>query len=289
MKCSHAGGLFICALLVYSTVLLGGRSAGGERLSRIHLNDNRTAAGQLRDGVLTLTLRAGVGQWRPEGAGGPVLTVEAFGEVTGALQVPAPLVRVTEGTRIIASVRNDLAEPFASTDYVRATGRPVRRWMCRLRPLARFASSPHAPALTTTGRRAPERRCRSAADQIRSCRAAFIVDPAGATIADDRVIVLTEDQFDASLPEGPHERHRHRCGVPGDRSAADVPQQRCVLARDRAPHLQPGDRVHWRVVNLSSQFHPMHLHGFYSKSIRSVTVFATRRLPPNSASAWSPS
>src|SRR5262245_14788827 len=71
-------------------------------------NDNRRAAGTLEHGTLTLALRAGLGRWQPEGAAGPALQIEAFGEVGSSLMVPAPLIRVVEGTRIVVSIRNEL-------------------------------------------------------------------------------------------------------------------------------------------------------------------------------------
>src|SRR5687768_8026724 len=71
-------------------------------------NDNRTPAGVLTDGVLTLRLRAATGTWRPKGEHGPALEVEAFGGERQALTIPAPLVRVSEGTTIAASIRNEL-------------------------------------------------------------------------------------------------------------------------------------------------------------------------------------
>ena len=44
-----------------------------------------------------------------------------------------------------------------------------------------------------------------------------------------------------------------------------------------------GERIHWRVVNLSSQFHPMHLHGFYFQveslgdGVRDTAIAAEQR------------
>ena len=70
-------------------------------------NDNLRPAGMLERGTLTLALRAGTGRWQPEGAAGPALEIEAFGEVGQALTVPAPLIRVVEGTELVVSVRND--------------------------------------------------------------------------------------------------------------------------------------------------------------------------------------
>src|SRR6185503_14566688 len=71
-------------------------------------NDNRRPAGTLDHGTLTLTLRAGRGIWRPEGPSGPGLSIEALGETSSALTVPAPMIRVEQGTKIVASIRNDL-------------------------------------------------------------------------------------------------------------------------------------------------------------------------------------
>ena len=79
-----------------------------DRLPAVAINDNRQAAGTLAGGTLTLTLRARVGVWRPEGAGGPALPIEAFGEGAAPLTIPAPLIRVSEGTDVAATVRNEL-------------------------------------------------------------------------------------------------------------------------------------------------------------------------------------
>src|SRR5688500_18201387 len=76
--------------------------------SRVEPNDNRRAGGILNRGTLTIALRAASGRWQPEGPTGPTLAIEAFGEVGKPLTVPAPLVRVREGTEIAVSLRNDL-------------------------------------------------------------------------------------------------------------------------------------------------------------------------------------
>ncbi len=62
-------------------------------------NDNLRPAGALAQGTLTLSLRAGIGQWKPEGPKGPALRIEALGEVGSVLTVPAPLIRAPEGTQ----------------------------------------------------------------------------------------------------------------------------------------------------------------------------------------------
>ena len=84
-----------------------GRTAA-DPLPDVQANDNRVPAGTRAGATLTLNLRAGRGLLHPEGSAGVALDVESFGEVSGPLQVPAPLIRVPEGTEIVASIRNDL-------------------------------------------------------------------------------------------------------------------------------------------------------------------------------------
>ena len=81
-------------------------------LPAVATNDNRQAAGTMRDGTLTLRLRASEGPWRPEGDAGPALRMQAFGEEGRPLQIPSPLLRVREGTPIVAEIRNELADPL---------------------------------------------------------------------------------------------------------------------------------------------------------------------------------
>jgi FtsP/CotA-like multicopper oxidase with cupredoxin domain len=74
----------------------------------LEINDNRRAAGDLHENVLTLRLYADEGSWRPEGSAGPSLEVAAFGEENAELSVPGPLIRVREGTVVKVVLRNAL-------------------------------------------------------------------------------------------------------------------------------------------------------------------------------------
>jgi hypothetical protein len=69
-------------------------------------NDNRIAAGEFKDGQLTLRLKLRGARWYPDRETDPFIDLHAFGEVGKPPQIPGPLVRVPEGTQIIASVRN---------------------------------------------------------------------------------------------------------------------------------------------------------------------------------------
>jgi hypothetical protein len=110
----------IAVQIVSALTIVGGLSASVSEAAdatfhpqdTVAANDNRRPAGTVSGGTLTLALRAGRGTWRPEGPDGPGLSIEAFGEVSGPLVVPAPLIRVHEGALIKASIRNDLDAPL---------------------------------------------------------------------------------------------------------------------------------------------------------------------------------
>ena len=91
-------------------VLLSTSTGSGSATSRVSPNDNRTPAGTLRDGVLTLRMVAQPAVWHPEGPNGPGLPIYAFAEEGKRPLVPGPLVRVPVGTQIDITLRNSLPE-----------------------------------------------------------------------------------------------------------------------------------------------------------------------------------
>ena len=149
-------------------------------------NDNRRAAGKLDRGTLTLTLRAGRGVWRPEGPSGPALSIEALGETASPLTVPAPMIRVDEGTRIVASIRNDLSAALVVHGLCARDGAPcapVAVPAGETRPVEFDAGRPGTYHYWATSMGAPV--------PFRETAGAFIVDPPGGALA-DRVLVITE-------------------------------------------------------------------------------------------------
>ena len=227
-------------------------------------NDNRQPAGSLANGVLTLELRAQLGEWRPEGETGRALLVAAFAEGSSQPSAPAPLIRVPEGTMIAVSVRNALDHPLTVhglCDRGEASCEPLEVLAGENRQL-RFKSGPagtyHYWATTD---RMPLA-FRGADDTQLS--GAFIVDAKDAVPGDDRVFVVTEwtsvtrDQL----------RHVFAQDDPGAAFLKMRPDFLFAINGRSWPHTERlayrlGDRVRWRIVNLSSQVHPMHLHGFY--------------------------
>src|SRR5687767_7590190 len=76
----------------------------------VNANDNRTRAGTLENGVLTVRLVVQMSEWRPQAADGPGILVPAFAEEGKQPQIPAPLIRVPRGTRVRTMVRNALPD-----------------------------------------------------------------------------------------------------------------------------------------------------------------------------------
>ena len=103
---------WIVLLLAAAAAPASAQTSAPAALPAVATNDNRQAAGTMRDGTLTLRLRASEGLWRPEGDAGPALRIQAFGEEGRPLQIPSPLLRVREGTPIVAEIRNELADPL---------------------------------------------------------------------------------------------------------------------------------------------------------------------------------
>ena len=101
------------ALVAPLLLLLLGPDRPSIRTDRVRINDNRRAAGTLRDGVLTVRLEARLGTWHPDGDSAPGAAVPAFAEEGKAPEIPGPLIRVPAGTEVLVAVRNAMGnEPL---------------------------------------------------------------------------------------------------------------------------------------------------------------------------------
>ncbi len=252
----------VVALVARSTA--ASADEAGASPASIRVNDNRHAAGRLEAGTLRLALRAALGSWTPEGEHGPALTVEAFGEVGGALQVPSPLIRVPEGTEIVAEIHNDLDAPLVVHGLCARDGSPCTPIEVpvsatrRVRFKAGREGTYHYWG-TTTGMPLV---FRGSTDTQLS--GAFVVDPPGGSSGTDRVLVITDwtDLTHAQL------RSLVNAVDIGAVFRAIDPKFTFLInglswpATERLQY-QAGEDVRWRVINLSTQIHPMHLHGFH--------------------------
>ncbi len=219
-------------------------------------NDNRTPAGMLRDGVLTIALDAKLVTWHPDGDSLPGLSVEAFAESGQRPTAPGPLVRVPAGTEIRASVRNSLDRdtltffvPARMADAAKAGALDsVVVLPGQVRELRVRAERPGNYLYHANGRSSLDRTLR-----MRGLLAgAIIVDSADAPAQPrDRVFVLL-DVVDSLTPAGVPNTRREILAING----RSWPHTERLDAR-------VGDTLVWRVINGSPSVHPMHLHGFY--------------------------
>lgn len=245
----------VVALIGTGPCLAADAGAQAAKPGQIAINDNRTAAGTLEGGTLTVRLEARAGEWHPDGDSDPGIQVLAFGLEGAALQIPGPLIRVTEGTEVRAFVRNRLEkEPLilhgmsARGPAAAVTADAISIAPGEVREIRFVATTPGTyfywgatseVAMGGRGRRDSQ------------LSGAFLVEPRGAAARSERVFVIgvwAEAAPNGVLPLG---------GL-----------TRMVMNGKSWPHTERlaysvGDTVHIRVINVGSAVHPMHLHGFY--------------------------
>ncbi len=214
----------------------------------IEANDNRRPAGTLRNGVLTVSLEARLGTWYPEGPNGKTLEVAAFGEPGRALQNPGPLIRVPEGTEVRATVRNALAVPMTLYGFGKSRGVSdsvvIAPGASRAMRFTAGAPGTYYYAAKTTP--VPLAGRGNDGSQLNGVIA---IDPPGA-VSPDRIFVLSLwGQFDSLSPTG----------------LKTVTMTINGLSWPHTERLEmtQGDSARYRIVNLSTLDHPMHLHGFF--------------------------
>ena len=244
----------------------------GVVVERVTPNDNRTAAGVMRDGLLEIRLDARLAMWHPDAEDGPGALTPAFASDDAAPSIPGPLVRVPAGTTVRVMLRNSLADTMR-----------VQGLHDRTSPAADAAPVVLAPGATqtltmrldepgtyfywgTTTRRALNFRTLEDAQLT----GAIVVDGDGEP-QPDRIFVL-----------GMWTDTVHRAGV-HRRRVLGVVNGRSWPHTERLDHTV-GDTVRWRVINASGDLHPMHLHGFYFRvdargDGRRDTVFAPSARP----------
>jgi len=230
--------------------------------ARISTNDNRRSAGTLRNGVLIVNLIAERGDWQPEGPKGRTLSVYAFREEAGSLLIPGPLVRVTAGTEIHVSIRNAIdttLQVFGLQDRPATQSNPIvvpageqREVVFRAGALGTY----HYWA-AVGGHPFGERR-----DVDSQLGGALIVDPPGVH-PDDRIMVIG-----LWIKPGTNGNAGNNIGTINGTSwpATEVLNYRV------------GENVRWRVINLSSDNHAMHLHGMFFNVVSTSDGLASQLL-----------
>lgn len=248
------------ALALAATVVMVPRAS--HDAPRVVPNDNRVAAGTLVRDTLHLSLVLQRAEWYPEAENGPHVTVEAFGEAGKAPSIPAPLIRVREGTVIQATVRNALPDstanligfaPHPITTIDTITVKPGDSTIVTFR-----AGAPGTYLYRAVIGNDPDTR----EAEHETTGGAFVVDPVGGS-PPDRIFVMniTFQPIDST-------QVREALGINGK----SWPYTERIA-------MTVGDSLRWRVINATSRGHPMHLHGFYFRTTATGTGLAATPIP----------
>ncbi|HET9465969.1 MAG TPA: multicopper oxidase domain-containing protein, partial [Gemmatimonadales bacterium] len=229
--------------------LLSGSAQPARHDGEIVANDNRTPAGVHRGGSLAVRLVAARGIWYPEEREGPAHEVYAFGEEGRGLSNPGPLLRVTVGTEIEATIHNRI--PGATLHLHGLHNRPGKPTVLivpagKTRSIRFRAGAPGTYFYWATTRGAGQLRDRFGMES--QLTGAFIVDPPGPRPPDHVFVIGIEDDS-AAIPALRH----IRAAVVNGRS----------WPHSETATVAAGDTVRMRWINASDRLHPMHLHGFY--------------------------
>ncbi len=232
-------------------VLISGRLAvcaenSASELPVVMANDNRIAAGQLKDGVLELELDLRQGRWYPEDETGQYRDVYAFAEQRRGPQSSGPLIRVPQGTQIRASIHNAL--PVAAKIFGLHRHPGDAKDALTLAPdetrQVQFVAGEAGTYLywaTTT-----DKSGKFGKDPENLLSGAFVIDAPGNKM-DDRIFVI------GIWSKGT---------TPADFEEIESINGRSWPYTERLT-LKLGETVHWRVINASASAHAMHLHGFF--------------------------
>lgn len=214
-------------------------------------NDNRTPAGNLKDGILNVRLELRQARWYPEAADGVHEDVYAFAEEGHLPQSPGPFLRVLPGTRIHASLHNLLhlaAKVYGLHSHPGDPNQDVQLAAGETREVQFDAGEPGTYLYWATTSDAHLDNLEERVGGETLLTGAFVVDSSQAGKR-DRVFVIVEwAGIDPNLPGG---------GV----SIFAVNGK----SWPETEHLtyKAGETVHWRIINTTRATHAMHLHGFF--------------------------
>ena len=222
-----------------------------DSLQDITINDNRQPAGEFKNGIFYINLETRTGFWYPETNDASGLRVHAFAEKGKPLQLPGPVIRVPAGTEIRATITNSIKEhPLVLYGFYSRPGNASDSIVIETGETHEIRFNAGVPG--TYFYRA------SASDSIDNglpwfndsqLYGAFIVDPPN---------------------EKPDPAERiFMIGIWNDTTNGPANGgEELVLNGLSWPfteklNYRQGEKVHWRLINVSNQVHPMHLHGFF--------------------------
>lgn len=221
------------------------------RLATVAANDNRMPAGHLDGDTLALALEVSRATWKPRGPNDPGIDIEAFAETGKPPSIPGPLIRVRAGTvvritltnrldkRVVVRGLRDRAQPEDS--LVLAPGATLAQAFRAMTPGAYLYAGRTATDPSEFGR---------GEDEMLS--GAIIVDPRDQP-PDPRERVMVMHAWDDTAHDSRYPAGYAQVFAINGLSWPNTERLTYAL----------GDTVRWRVLNASSHFHPMHLHGFF--------------------------
>jgi FtsP/CotA-like multicopper oxidase with cupredoxin domain len=219
---------------------------------RIAVNDNTVPAGTVSGGVTTIQLEARAGVWYPDRDVDPGVEVLAFGEVGKPLRIPGPVIRATEGNEIVVAIRN-------ATDTALVVHGLYARSSDGSAPTDSVAIAPNTVRTVRFHAGVPGTYYYWA-----SSGATLASRPARETLLGGAIIIDSRN-----APRNRRERVLvvNVWGAPAPARQAGE-RMRMVINGKAWPNTERfaynvGDSVHWRVINISNDVHPMHLHGFF--------------------------
>ena len=251
--------------------LVAGEASG---LPLIIANDNRIPAGKMENDILNLNLEVKWGDFRMETPDRPGLKLVAMGETGQPASIPAPLIRVSTGTMIRASVKNTLSDstitvyglqkrPFTTVDSLfilpGQTGEIT------------FDAGETGTYMYWLKLGKGHKREGNETEEDEQLAGAFIVDPVGGS-PKDRVFVMNIFSNKKEYDDEP----------PLWLEALTINGRSWPFTERIRPSV--GDTINWRVINASDRNHPMHLHGFYFNVLErgktnGSTIFEEDQIP----------
>jgi len=241
-----SGGSVCVSLLVLFCFPPAGLAS--DQISEIATHGNTRGSGVMKGQVLTLNLVVTEGEWHPEAENGPHIPVYAFAEEGKAPAIPGPLIRVPEGTRIQANVRNVLGVPIAVHGFS-PRGSKDEPVVLTAGEQHKFDFSAGLPGTYYYWAGPPGAALVQRLAEWSQLSGAFIVDERGSQPS-DRVFVIG---LWRSWEDREHLKGLKQFGVINGKS--------WPYTERLSFHV--GERARWRWINTTAGFHPMHMHGSY--------------------------
>jgi FtsP/CotA-like multicopper oxidase with cupredoxin domain len=227
--------------------------------------DNQRPTGTLVDGVLSVDLVAEEGMWYPSGGEGFGLPMYAFRQADGPLQIPGPLIRVTQDAEVVLNIRNALPEGVIHVTGFRtgeaSPGEVVRIPVGESRTLRVSAGMPGTFLYWASIDGAPRNeRVRGLDSQLSG---AFVVEPPGG-VTSDRILVLGEY-------------------IQRDSDGLLLASQFTINGRSwpstEIIDAQVAETSTWHILNDTPQGHPMHMHGMHYRVTGGTDDSGYHRIP----------